>query len=305
MSNAPPARSGLLGSTALVLTVFGFSMTGIWVRWLLALDLLSVTAWRLAGALLVLVPATLLSPADERRTHPRSPRVHLLALRMTAYFTLAVAAFRLAPVSLVALMIGIAPAWILLFQRLAGEPAEPLGVLGVGLALLGASIALGPSVAGATQGQAGALRVAVGAMSALAAGFFNAAFVFGRSRLAARGIRPGAFLLGGISSLWGLLLFAVAPFTRRGALVPATAVEGAWLVALGVISTAVPLWGLGTSSRLLPPLLVALIGTVIPFTAALAAWTFLGEMPPSAFARGAPLVATGIGLVAWPRKPAT
>lgn len=294
-----------LGVVALSFAVFGFSLTGIWVRWLAALDPLAVTAGRVAVALGVLVPAVLLSTAERTGAadHLRSPRIHLLAVRMTVFFAVAVAAFQVAPVSLVVLMIGVAPAWVLIFERLSGGAIQPRQVVGVGLALLGASVALVPAVVAAASGREGASMVALGALGGLAAGFFNASFVFGRSRLVAQGVRPGAFLLAAITSLWGLTLFGGAQITQLGALAPTTAFEWLSLVALGVLSTAAPLWGLGTSSQLLPPIVVAFAGPVLPFTAALAAWLLLGEVPPLAFALGAPFVVAGIALVVVPRAP--
>ena len=124
--------------------------------------------------------------------------------------------------------------------------------------------ALAPSVLAATSGDEGALPVALGALGGLVASFFNAAFVFGRSRLASAGVRPPAFLLAAITSAWGLLLFAVAPLTQLGRLTPATPFEWGSLIALGAISTAAPLWGLAASSQRLPALLVAFVGPLLP-----------------------------------------
>ncbi|MEN0060809.1 MAG: DMT family transporter [Myxococcota bacterium] len=296
-------RFPLVGTLALGLTVIGFSMTGIWVRWLIALDPLAVTAGRVGVALLVLAPASWWLEPDRAAAWQAltSLRVHGLALCMTVFFTVAVASFQLAPVSLVVLMVGLAPAWVLIFQRIAGQSLDGRRVLGVGFALFGAAIALLPSIRGATTGDEGAYGVAMGALGGLVAGFFNACFVYGRSRLAERGVRPGAFLLAAMTSFWGLGLFLVAPFTQLGALAPRTSFEVGSMLALGVISTAAPLWGLGTSSRLLPPVVVAFVGPVLPFTAAVAAWVLLGEVPPLAFALGAPFVVAGIALVVWPR----
>ncbi len=293
------------GVLALLLPLAGFSMAGIWVRWLDALDPLAITAGRVAVGLAVLVPATLLSKVDRAGApdHLGSWQAHGLAVRMTAFFTFAVAGFQLAPVALVVLMIGAAPAWVLVFERISGQVVEPRRAAGVGLAMVGAGVALLPSVVAALAGQAGAANTALGGGLGLFASFFSAAFVFGRSRLAARGVRPGAFLLATMTCLWGLLLYAGAAVTRLGDLVPSTAFEGGAMVGLGVLSTAAPLWGISVASRLLPPIVVALVGPVLPFTAALAAWGLLDEVPPLAFAVGAPLVVGGIALVAMPSRP--
>ncbi|MEM6928174.1 MAG: DMT family transporter, partial [Myxococcota bacterium] len=285
------------GLLALLLPLFGFAMAGIWVRWLGPLDPLAITAGRVAVALLVLVPATLLTPGERRGAlgYLRQPRVHGVAARMIGFFGFAVAGFQLAPVALVVLMIGAAPAWVLVFERVSGSAIEPRRAAGVGLTLVGSAVALLPSVLGALGGQEGAGSVALGGLLGLTASFFNAAFVFGRSRLAAQGVRPGAFLLAAMTCLWGLLLYPLAAVTQLGALVPSTGFQGLALAGLGVLSTAAPLWGLSVASRLLPPLVVALVGPLLPFMAALAAWLLLGEAPPLAFALGAPIVVGGIG----------
>ena len=64
------SRDLLVGGLSLTFAVVGFSLTGIWVRWLPELDPLAITAGRVA----------------------------------------------------VALMIGAAPAWVLVFERLSGTP---------------------------------------------------------------------------------------------------------------------------------------------------------------------------------------
>ncbi|MEL6545090.1 MAG: DMT family transporter [Myxococcota bacterium] len=299
-----PNSNFWLGLSGLMLTVVGFSMTGIWVRWLSGMDPLAITAGRVSVALAVLLPVLFLNSAERERAPGfiRDSRVHWLAVRMTAFFLLAVIGFQLAPVALVVLFIGIGPAWILIFNRLAGEKTETHRAIGVLVALLGAALGLVPPVLAALGGELGARDVAIGAGLAVGSGFFSASYVFGRSRLAQRGVQPSGFLLASVTAFWGVFLFAVTPLTDAGAVLPSSAFQWLALAGLGTLSTAAPLWGLATASRLLPPLLVAFVGPVLPFTAALAAWSLLGEPPPVSFLWGAPFVVAGVGLVVWPRS---
>ena len=289
-----------IGVVGLVLAVFGFSMSGVWVRWLVALDPFSLTGWRVLIALVLLVPLALRTVADRRaaKVFLRSRRTHMAALRMTAFFVIAVVGFQQAPVALVLLCLGLSPAWVLLIERLCGRTTSAQQVIGVGLALAGAAVGLAPTMLDWLSGGAEAQAAGVGALCGLAAGVLSASYAVERQRLRGpQGEVPSAFLLAGLTSFWGLGMFAVGAATRTGTQVPSNTGETLALLGFGILSTAAPLWGFSAASRSLPPLLVALTTPVIPFGGALAAWILLGQVPPLAFGLGAPLVLAGIVIV--------
>lgn len=292
------ARDRGLGIFGLVLAFVGFSMSGVWVRWLVALDPLALTGWRVLVALAVLVPLILVQPGERSAAQVllREPRVHTAALRMTGFFVIAVVGFQRAPVALVLLCLGLSPAWVLILQRLRGAGIPAQKALGVGLALIGAMVGLAPTLSEwAAGGGADAANAGVGALCGLAAGLLSASYAVERQTLRGpHGEVPSAFLLASVTCLWGLGVFACALFTRMGSLSPSTALEWGALIGFGVVSTASPLWGFAAASKSLPPLLVALTTPLIPFGGAFAAWLLLGQVPPLAFALGAPIVLVGI-----------
>lgn len=285
------------GGLGFLFAIFGFSMTGIWVAWLDTMDPLALVGWRVAVALIALVPVLLIRQRERSmlRHWLAQPRVHLTAMRMTGFFIIAVIGFQQAPVAVVLLMLGMAPAWVLLYERFQGARFQPAHALGVALALVGAGIGLVPTLFRLGDGGSGP---AIGALCGLGAGMLSASYALGRRKLTdAQGRAPSAFLLAGLTSAWGLLAFGMGALTRAGELVPHGL--GAWgaVAGLGLVSTAGPLWGFAAAARALPPLLVSLATPMIPFGGALCAWLLLGQTPSTAFFLGAPLVLGGIGLV--------
>ena len=304
MKGAASTGIGILG---LCLALIGFSMSGVWVRWLIALDPLALTGWRVVVALTVLVPVSF-GTAAARRTSSlfvRDRRTHTTALRMTAFFIIAVIGFQRAPVALVLLCLGLSPAWVLLIMRRRGDRVSRRQVWGVGLALAGATVGLVPTMtAWFDGGDAQARDAAIGALCGLAAGTLSASYAVQRRYLRGpHGESPSAFLLAAVTSGWGLFSFPLATFSHAGVLAPRNTLEIAATVGFGLISTAAPLWGFAAASRHLPPLLVALTTPLIPFGGALAAWLLLGQVPPEAFAVGAPIVLAGIVLVLTAAPP--
>ncbi|MEO1481839.1 MAG: DMT family transporter [Myxococcota bacterium] len=296
MSSEPSGK--IIGWTGAVIALIGFSMTGVWVRWLSGLDPLAIVGWRVTMALTVLLPAVLLTEGFLGAVgHLSRGSTHAIAARMTVFFAAAVIAFQLAPVSLVIMFIGTSPMWALLIERLRGKPVRAREAAGVALVLVGAAAGLGPSLYGAAMGENASATTAIGAGLGLVSGFLAAWYVVGRNALGQHtATPPNAFTFAMTTALWGLLMFPLAALSGRGTLVPT---GSQWLsaVGLGLFSTAAPLWGLATASRYLPPVVVTLITPLGPFTGAALAFVFLGEVPPAAFALAIPFIMGGLALV--------
>ncbi|MEM6533192.1 MAG: DMT family transporter [Myxococcota bacterium] len=296
MTAAP--QNPAIGWFGAIVALTGFSMTGVWVRWLDGMNPLAIVGWRGAMALVVLVPAVLLTEGGSAAVrHLSRWSTHSVALRMTVFFASAVVAFQLAPVALVIMFIGTSPAWALLIERVAGKAIRRREAVGVAIVLVGAVTGLGPALYGAVLGEAASSSTAIGAALGLVSGFLAASYVVGRNVLGQQVIPPpNAFTFAMTTALWGLLLFPIAAASGRGALIPS---DVQWLsaVGIGLVSTAAPLWGLATASRHLPPVVVTLVTPLGPFTGAALAFVFLGEVPPAAFALAIPFIMIGIGLV--------
>lgn len=292
-----PSEARVMGAVGLTMAFVGFSMSGVWVRLLVAMDPLALTGWRVVVALTVLFPAALWSArnSEAQRYFLRDVKTHLVAVRMTAFFIIAVIGFQQAPVAIVLLLLGLSPAWVVVLERRAGSVIPAQVALGVGMALVGGTLGLLPTALQLFGGAPNAGGAAIGAIAGLLAGALSASYAFERKYLrGAQGEAPGAFLMACLTSVWGVLSFGLAMFTQAGQLAPAASGEWLSVLGFGLVSTALPLWGLAAATRSLPPVLVALATPLVPFGGAFAAWLLLGQVPPLAFAVGAPIVLAGI-----------
>src|SRR5829696_3069704 len=118
-----PSRLGLACGLATALT---WGLVGVLVRLLPALDPLQIVGGRLGSALIAALPA--LAVGAYRTQVARAVRTRAawcLGAMLCAYYLLAVAAFQLAPVADVALLLATAPLCALALRRLGGHRATP------------------------------------------------------------------------------------------------------------------------------------------------------------------------------------
>ncbi len=313
-------RVGIACAAATALT---WGLVGPLVRALPTLTALEVVAGRLAFALAALVPALALAgPRREAWGAARSPTAWTLAALLTAYYLLAVAAFRAAPVADVALLLATAPLCALALRRVgrrrlgpARAPAaaadERVGAL---VALAGVAVTLVPSLRSAA-GRGGDPGRLAGDVLALLAAAASAAYALTYAAARRRALRdagrraadhaagagphaaPGplgvallTFALGtaalGVRALvYGVPLVRPARLDARG---------WALLAVLGVLSTGVPTLAFAAAARRLPPVLTSAAQLLVPVVAAAAAAVTLGELPSPWLLPGGALVAVGL-----------
>jgi drug/metabolite transporter (DMT)-like permease len=313
---ARPPRPDPLGLAAAGATALAWGLVGPLVRLLPGLTPLELVAGRLGVALAAALPALALPAARREAARAlRSRPAWALALLLTAYYLLAVAAFRAAPVADVALLLATAPLWALLLRRVrGGAPAAPGDGAGALVALAGVAVTLVPSVRGVAGGgaSAGAARLGGDVLALLAAATSAGyALVFADARARAQAVagrRPGdaAAAPHAPPSAFGvaLLTFAVGtgalalraaaygqPLLRAGRL---DARGWALLAVLGVASTLVPTLAFAEAARRLPPVLTSAAQLLVPVVAAAAAAAALGEVPSPWLVPGGALVAGGL-----------
>jgi drug/metabolite transporter (DMT)-like permease len=162
-----PDPVGLACAAATALT---WGLVGPLVRAIPALTPVELVAGRLAFGLAALLPALAARRARaDLAEAARAPAAWALAALLGAYYLLAVAAFRLAPVADVALLLATAPLCALALRRLGGAPAAARERGGALVALAGVALTLVPSLraaAGAGAGRAARWRAAPGGSSA-------------------------------------------------------------------------------------------------------------------------------------------
>lgn len=295
MTAQPTPKEVAAGVLGLALLVCGWSMAGIFVRWLGDLNPLAVAGWRLTLALTALLP-TVLHGARRRRQLVQAwgqASAQVLAARMAGFFTSAVAAFQLAPVAIVTLFLAASPAWVVILRLLSRERVRPRERLGTVLAVTGAATSVLLSRGVTIEGGG---DLATGSALAMLAGFLQASYVHGRARVRdADGEAIDSFVLATMTSMWGLLVLLLAfSFAGPDSVVPGT--PRGWManVGLGIFSTAIPLWALASATRTLPALPVALATLFIPLGGSLAAWFLLSEPVPTGFVVGGPIILVGL-----------
>ncbi len=302
---APAARLDRVGLAAAGATALAWGLVGTLVREIPALSPRELVAGRLAFALAASLP--MVAAARVRRevgAALRTPVAWALAATLTAYYVVAVIAFRLAPVAEVALLIATAPLCALGMRRLGGEPAAPRERQGAALAVAGVAVTLVPALrAGIGSGTGGGAPTHVlGDLLALGSAALSAGYALtfrtaqrraatgGRDAPASLGVAVLTFVVGCAA----LALHAVAtgvPF------VPAGALDGrgwALLALFGVACTFVPTVGFATASERLSPVLASGSLLLVPVVSAVAAAAALGEVPSGWLVPGAALVLAGV-----------
>ncbi len=280
------------------ITAVAWGLTGIFIRLLPSHSPLAITAGRLAIALAVALAILGLS-AELRaglRAVSRRPVAYALAALLTAYYLLATAAFQMAPVAEVALLLSTPTLFVLGLRALRKDLPTHWEIAGALIALGGIATIMAPRLqASAAQGP----HLAGDAL-ALCAAVLTAAYAF-LSRIQAEkgnpldsgGISVLTFLFG--SLLLGILA-AILPGESASTWPKGIAGWLPWL-GLGVLSTAVPTLGYAWASRRLPATASATISLFIPLFAGFFAWLILGDTLPPLFVAGCIMVLGGVALI--------
>ena len=280
------------------LTSLMWGLTGIFVRLLPPLSPLTVTAGRLLIALVAAVPVLVLYRGSRQsfKSVLVRPIAYVFALLLAAYYLLATAAFQMAPVAEVALLLSTTPLFVLAFRSARGDIPTRTEIGGALLAMTGIAIILAPkmSFAGGMQ-----IYHLTGNVLAMCAAGLTAFYAYMYRILSVRGAAPetmGVSLL--TFAMGGIILSLMAGLVRA----PSgwDTLGGAGLlvfVGLGVLSTAIPTIGFAVAAKRLPAVVTATISLFIPLFAGLFAFLILGEKFTPMFIPGGILVLGGIAMV--------
>lgn len=294
------SRAHALDGAALVaatVTALGWGLTGPVIRLLPPVSPVSVTAARLLLALIVTAPVlfVLYRRGSGVWRVWRQPLAYGLALLLAGYYLFATAAFQLAPVAEVALLLSTPPLYVVILHRCAGQAAARTELGGALLALSGLAWLLAPQWSLAQPGFA--LRL-VGDGLALAASLLVAVYALLYRSAEARGCAPQVggvmvmtFALGAAALVAVHILTTGKPYEGFHA-----AVLPLWLV-LGILCTALPSLGYGFASRRLPAVVTTSVSLLLPLLAAGFAFALLGERVAPRALPGAVLVLAGIALI--------
>lgn len=292
------------------LTSLTWGLTGVFVRLLPGIPPLAITAGRLTIALFAVLPAFLLLGKSRAglgggiksgfnadfRAALRRPAAYALASLLVGYYLLATAAFQLAPVAEVALLISTPPLFILAFRALHGQMPALAETVGALLALGGTILILAPTPADAGTSSAGHLY---GSAMALGAAALSALYAYAYRHLSEHGRAPETSAVTLLTFAIGspALLAAASLFSTSA--MPAISGSGtiAVFLGLGIVSTAIPTLGFSIASRRLPAIVTTTISLFVPLFAGLFAYLALGERLSPNFAAGCLPVLAGVALI--------
>lgn len=294
-----------LGAAAL--TAIAWGLTGIFVFLLPPVSAFYIAGGRLLLGLFCVLPALLLSATsrDALFDAARRPVAYVFAGLLSIYYLSATSGFQHAPVAEVALLLCVAPIFVLLLRRLRGDVPSRREVGGAVLALIGLAWILAPRLAGSNSTHDNHL---LGDALAIAAAACTALYADAYARLHKRGLSPDPFgttcltlIVGSVVLLGLATLFAEPlPATLGGDL------RSLWLLlGLGVLCTGIPSMSFAYASKHLPPLVTATISLLIPVFAALFAALCLDQVLPLSMLPGSLVLLSGVALVLYgSRRPA-
>ena len=275
-----------------------WGLTGIFVRLLPPMSPLALTAARLGGALIVALPifATSHGKRSSLIEALKNPLGYVLASLLTGYYLLAIAAFQLALVTEVALLLSTTPLFVLALRGIGGDSPTALELLGSGVAVMGIGLILGPRL---TIAQPFSNHRLLGDVFAICAAMLTALYIhiYRQRTRNGRALEPTSvtlmtFALGSIALVAvGCVLprtISVAPFS--GANLPT-------LICLAILCTAIPSFAFAFASERLPSVGTATMSLLIPLFSAAFAFVILGERISSGAIPGSVLVLAGIVLI--------
>ena len=280
------------------LTAVMWGLTGILVRLLPPVSPLAVTADRLITALVVALPPFAISRSKRSSLQKdlKKPTGYVLAFLLTGYYLLATAAFQLAPVAEVALLLSTPPLFVLALRRIRGEAPTFLEMLGAGLAVVGIAVILGPRL---TLGDRFTPHGLAGDVLAICAAVLAAFYVYLYREVANQRMAPEPVNV-------TLMTFALGSIVLIP-IVPAVPTAISWrtlssnnllvLVGLGVFCTAMPSFVFAFAAQRLPSVVTATISLLIPLFAAAFAFVIIGEKVPPTTIPGSVLVIVGIVII--------
>ncbi len=279
-------------------TAMTWGLTGVFVHLLPRIHPATITAARLLIALAAaLVPSLLFRlPKGRCKSTLVRPESYVLATLLAGYYLLATTAFQMAPVAEIALLLSTPPLFVIAIARMLGEPPSRAATLGAVLAVGGIAVILSPGLS--LTGSNPASNPFLGGSLALCAALLTAVYAYSHQRLSRKGVSLDArtvtymtFFIGGVGSgLIAALTPSSSPFGQDLGSIPV-------LLALGVLSTAVPTLGFAVVSNRLPAIMTSTISLFIPLFSGVFAYLMLGERITPQFMLGSTLVLWGVAMI--------
>lgn len=285
-------KQGLIAALCATAT---WGTVGIFIRWLPGWSPFAVLAGRFIFATAVMIPIVFLASSvrSELTRTLRTPVIWWLSLPAIGGYVLGTAAFQMAPIGEVTLLITTSPLFVIAykyFRRLWIKQSESIGML---VATAGVCVILLPQL---STGKVISWQTIIGYLLALGAAAMVALYTLWFNTLTKQGIAPKAFnvvfvtcLLGGLLSI---LYTLFSPTPSIGIRIDQQVILV--LVGLGVLGTALPLLCYTVAAQRLPVIVTTAILLLEPVFAVLFASVALQEFPSLWFGIGSLLVFWGL-----------
>ncbi len=292
MSATLPRTAALGWGTLAALT---WGLTGTFTKLLPTYTTLEVLAIRLLLAMGVTLLLFLLQPSllSKSVALVRQPVGMLLSSLMLFYYLFAVRAFQLAPVSDVALTVGLSPLLALVVSVVKGKAPALAEILGASTAFIGLVLFVLPKIQGISGDR---ILYITGLFFALMAACVSLGYVTLFERYAAHNPSLSPIVVSCTTFAIGAVVITPIVAINSPALLVRTIQPETLKIALGLglLSTVVPTFCYSYAAKYLPPVLATTLNLLVPVFAAILAFFLIGETMPALSMVGAGLIIVGI-----------
>lgn len=290
---APTSRTSAIAIGCVAALAWG--LTGTFIKLLTDFTTIEVLSIRIITALLVTLVIFILRPSlwADSTALLRQPIGILLASLMVFYYLFAVRAFQLAPVSDVALVVGLSPIIGLAVKGVFNKGLGLVETLGAVVAFAGLLLFVSPKIQGMSGDRTtyftGLFFALLAACVSLGYAALFQYYSSQKSRLNPIAVSCATFLIGAAVML--PVAIATSPNLIAKVIQPNSL---AIALGLGIISTVVPTFCYSYAAKHLPPVLTTTLNLLVPIFAAVLAFVLLKETIPAISIFGAILVLSGI-----------
>ncbi len=280
-----------LGSVA----ALAWGLTGTFIKLLPTFTTIEVLSTRIFISLAVTLVIFIVRPSlwSESLALIRQPVGILLASLMVFYYLFAVRAFQLAPVSDVALVVGLSPIIGLAVKGVSRKGVALLEGVGASIAFVGLIFFVSPKIRG-MEGDRTAYFIGLffALLAACVSLGYAALFKYYSSRKASLNpivVSCTTFAIGSVVMIPTVIVSSPEFIAKLSQPEPLKIA-----ISLGIISTVVPTFCYSYAAKYLPPVLTTTLNLLVPVFAAAIAFLLLKETIPIVSIFGALLVFAGI-----------
>lgn len=274
-----------------------WGLTGVLIKLLPSVSPFTLTYHRLLIAIFVSLPIILFLYRKklEKFKSLKNPFTWVLSSLMVGYYLTATAAFQLAPVAEVSLLLTISPLFVLILRYILGQKNQKHEYFGAVLAFIGVTYILIPNISLSSELL---MKHLLGNTFSILSAVLTACYATLYRSLYLKGSEPDTLIV----SLITLALGSAVLFGFREPSIFLSAEDIGWknkqiYLLLGIFCTAVPTIGFAIASKKLPPVITASTSLLILIIASTFAYFILNEVIPKTMVFGSFIILIGLGIM--------